>query len=57
MTEMTNNSALELAVEALEEVAENTYEGEELEEPDCVEFVEKRWEAARTLRRLLGEIV
>ena len=50
---MTIEDALKLAVSALEEQAEESYEGCEREDPDIAEWIRKRETAASLITRQL----
>lgn len=49
---MTHNEAIELAIEALEEDRDDTYEGEELDDPDIQAWQQKRSDAIDILTTL-----
>jgi 20S proteasome alpha/beta subunit len=53
---VTIEDALKLAIEALNEQAEEKYEGDEQLEPEAAEYIDKRFAAASLLRRQLKKV-
>jgi len=50
---MGKNEAPELAIEALEQLADETYEGSERDEPECAAWIKRQEDAANVLRTLM----
>ena len=55
-TAMTNNEAIDEAIEALDEVANDTYEGSELDDPEIQAWQQKKFDAIEVLRGMKDAI-
>lgn len=49
---MTYDEAIAMAISALENERDDTYEGDELDEPEIIAWMDKRTEAIKQLKRM-----
>ena len=47
---MELEEALNIAIDALDQVADETYEGDEREDPDCKSWLDARYEAIKVIQ-------